>query len=373
MSPSFLIRQKGSAVLITMLSLLMLASLVILSTLKSVKAQTKVVQNQKYVDQAFQASEAGLEVGFAYLKENYQTVLNDTYENDGAGNGYIDLVVSSTLNDVDNDEETTYDIEFTNPTQNDFSVIQITSKGSSDSGNVGVNISQQVARTLFSSVTPPASLTTLGSVTLSGNVTLENTDNDVNILSGGVVVLSGSASTQASGSISSDKKLLGADVLSNQLDYTTLSKDEFFYKLFGASKSNVEARADYDFVFDSDSALDSLLSDPKYQGKSIWINQTSGTAKLSGNTTIGSAEKPVFIVINGDFKANGTTEIYGVLYITQDWLNKGGGNLTIHGAVIVEGSISATGAPNIIYESDTIRKSMNIATFSKIPGSWHDF
>lgn len=289
MHPSQSKHSTGAAVLIIMLTILMLASLLMLSAIKSVKTQTRVVQNQKYVDQAYQASEAGLEAGYAYLKENHQTILKDTYENKGAGDGYIDFILSSELNDVANDD-TSYDVEITNPNNNDFSIIEITSKGSADSDNIGVNISEQIAHTLFSSITPPASLVTLGSVSLNGNASLLNTSNDINIISGCSVTLSGSASTQASANISSDRNELDTEVQKNNNDYSSFSNDEFFLKLFGANKSNVQSRADYVYHFD----LSSLLSDNSYHDKSIWINETSGTASLIGNSTIGRAEKPVF-------------------------------------------------------------------------------
>lgn len=364
---------KGASILITMMVLLLLSSLIVCNSVLSVKNNSTMVRNQIYNTQAFEASEAGIEYGYAYLKENYLSIIQDKIENNGQGNGYIDTHIYSLLKAINNDNHTFYDIEYTNEKINDYSTLEIKSTGSADNGLIKRKISIKIARTPFSKITPNASLITLGNVQLGGNTYIENYETSINIVSGGSVNLSGSASTQALQNISSDKKSIDNDIKEKSSLYSTLSKDEFFYTQFNFPKSFVENSADTVFNFENNENISSYLTTLTNKRQSIWINQHSGTASLTGNITIGSSENPVFLVINGDFKASGNTEFYGILYITQDWINSGGGNLKIHGSVIVEGDMKSTGTPNINYDKDIINKTLSIASFNKIPGSWHDY
>ena len=59
---------KGASILITMMVLLLLSSLIVCNSVLSVKNNSTMVRNQIYNTQAFEASEAGIEYGYAYLK-----------------------------------------------------------------------------------------------------------------------------------------------------------------------------------------------------------------------------------------------------------------------------------------------------------------
>lgn len=366
-------KPSGAAVMLTMLSLLFLSSLVVVSTVSTIKSNSIVAKNQINNEQAFEAAQAGLEYGTAYLKKNYRDILQDKQENNGMGDGFIDAYLSSLLNAFNNSNNTSYDVNYSNVEANNYDIIEITSKGSSDNKEINLVMYEKIAKIPFSSKTPDASLISLGNINLGGNASIENTVNDKTISSGGSINFSGSASTKASNNISSNKNNANIDINENNPQYASLSKNEFFYKFFGTNKTQAQANANTTFTYTSNKNIGDILNSDIYNGTSVWINQTSGVASLSGNSTIGSASSPIFLVINGDFKANGNAELYGIIYITKDWNNSGGGNLTVHGAIIVEGDMSGTGTPNIKYDLDLINKTMSTASFTKVPGSWHDF
>ncbi len=363
----------GAAVMITMFALLMLSSLLVISTIQTVKSETVIVRNQLYNEQAFEAGEAGLEYAYAHLKDNYQEILLDESENSGAGDGFIDAYTTALLNNFDNGHNTQYDISYANSIANNYNIISITSKGSSDQGNTSRFVYEQAAKVPFSTITPAASLITLGSVTLSGNLLIQNLVNDKTLWSGGNISFSGSASTLASNGNGSDRTFSADDISANDPQLTAQSKSNFFKSMLGSDKITTKAHVDLLYNYTTNQNLSSILASDNSNGKSIWISQTSGIASLSGNATIGNSQKPIFLVIDGQFKANGNTEFYGIIYITQDWHNNGGGNLHVHGAVIVEGELSSRGTPSIDYDQEVIDKTMNIAKLTKIPGSWHDF
>jgi len=364
---------KGAAVMITMFALLMLSSLVVFSTLKTVRSETIIARNQLHNDQAFEAGEAGLEFSYAYLKANYQEILLDESENNSTSDGFIDSYTNALLKNFDNGHNTQYDVSYNNSIANNNNIISIASKGSSDLGNVSRSIYEQAAKVHYSTITPQASLITLGNVSLSGNAMIQNLVTDKTIWSGGTIFLNGSASTKDNNGNRSSRKFYGSDLSEKDPQLLLRSKNEFFKSMFGSDKITTKAHADIIYNYIDNQNISATLASDKNNGKSIWISQTAGTAFLTGNSIVGNSQKPVFLVIDGQFKANGNTEFYGIIYITQDWHNSGGGNLTIHGAVIVEGDFSGTGTPNIDYDQKVINKAMSIAKFTKIPGSWHDF
>lgn len=364
---------QGAAVLLTMAALLFVCSLVVLTGAKSIKANTMVVRNQLHEDQAFEAAEAGIEYGLVHLKENRSAILVDDDENGGSGDGYIDAYATALTQNVDNGNGTNYSIVYSNPTANDFDITLLTVTGTSDGGNVTKIINQQAIRIPYLQILPPAGLISHDDISLGGNVTVTNTTTGTTIWSGGRVQLSGSASTDGGNGVSSDRRTTDSDIVQNDRQLSSLTGDEFFQAMLGTDKATAEANADIILNYSSSQNLSSVLDPDSNNGKAIWVNQTGGTARFSGNATIGTQDEPVVLIINGDFKANGTTDIWGVVYITQDWHNTGGGTLTIHGAVIVEGAFSGTGTPNVIYDALTLQNTREIAEFARIPGSWRDF
>jgi Tfp pilus assembly protein PilX len=328
--------------MLTMFSLLFLGSLVVLSTAKTIKANSTVVRNQIFEDQAFEAAEAGGEFGLVHLKDNRSTILVDT-----DSDGYIDSYAPAATTNVNNGNGTTYTITYSNPTANNFDITQISVVGTTDGGSVTKNITQLAIRIPYLKISPPAGFITKDGVTLGGNVHIENTVTGTTIWSGGGVSLSGSADTNGGGGVTSDRRNINTDIAQNDAQLSGLTNNEFFESFIGSDKATAESSADIVLTYNGNQNLSAILDPDENNGKIIWVNQDSGTARFSGNATIGSPEEPVILIIDGDFKANGTTDIYGLVYVTQDWHNSGGGNLTIHGAVIVEGAFSGTGTPNI--------------------------
>lgn len=364
-------KPNGAAILISMLSLLLICSLAVVSGAKSVKSNNVIVKNQIFGDQAFEASEAGVEFGLVHLKSNSSTILTDS-----DSDGFIDAYAPSTTTNVDNGNNTAYTITYSNPTASSFDLTQLSINGTSDATNTSKTINQLAIRIPFMENTPPAGFITHSGVSLGGNVTIVNITNTATgntIWSGGPVSLTGSADTTCGVGCGSDRNNTNSDITENDSQLSTLTGDEFFLNFFGVNKATAEANADITLNYTSDQNLSSVLDPDSNDGKSIWINQNGGTASLSGNSTIGSQDNPVILIIDGNFIANGNTDIYGVVYVTQDWNNTGGGTLTIHGAVIVEGAYNGNGTPNVIYDSLTLNNTNNIAEFAKVPGSWHDF
>lgn len=361
-------KARGAAVMITLFALLFICSLTVLTGARTIKANTTVVRNQLFEDQAFEASEAGVEFGLVHLKDNRTTILKDS-----DSDGFIDTYAPATTTNVNNGNNTTYTITYSNPTASNFDITQLSVNGTSDSGSTNKTLTQLAIRIPFMENAPPAGFITHTGVSLGGNVNVENTETGTTIWTGGAVSLTGAATTTCGVGCGSDRNNMNSDVVQGDNQLSSLSGDEFFQNFFGVDKATAEASADLVLNYNANQNISAVLDPNSNDGKAIWVNQDAGEAFLSGNATIGSQAEPVILIIDGDFKANGTTDIYGVVYVTQDWNNTGGGTLNVHGAVIVEGAYSGNGTPNVIFDSLAINNARNIAEFAKVPGSWRDF
>ena len=358
-------KQSGVATFFIVMILAMVASIVAISSVDSQLSKQMIASNTLRENQAFEAAEAGLEYGIAHLKDNHLTILVDA-----DNNGEIEAYSNAQTMNVPQANGTSYSITYTNPFPFNFELIEVSSTGVSSDGQISQTVSQQVRKVNYLQAVPPAGFIAKGDVAMGGNMTITNTETGKTILSGGSVSLSGSAETNG-GSISSDKKNINSDVTQNDSSIASLSGDAFFMTYFSMSKSQVKENADVVYTNSSNTNYSSLLNG--VTNKVIWIDQsTGGTARLSGNATIGSISAPVILIIDGDFKANGSTTIYGAVYVTPDWHNSGGGNLEINGSVITEGQFSGTGTPDVTFSSSILNNTYGFAEFFKVPGTWHD-
>lgn len=220
---------------------------------------------------------------------------------------------------------------------------------------------------------PQASLTTYGDVTLQGNPTITNTITENTIWSGGSVRLVGSATTECGDDcLGSNKNKINSDISDDDRQLSSLTNEQFFENSWGMDKATMQSSADKNIT--SITNLSKELDKDEYLGKTIWVKQTGDKILSLTGGTIGSAEKPVILVIDGDFKVAGNTTIYGIVYVTQDW-TAANGTFKVNGAVVVEGKFEGNGTPDVIYDPlifENIQKN-NTGYVAKIPGGWRDF
>jgi len=142
-----------------------------------------------------------------------------------------------------------------------------------------------------------------------------------------------------------------------------------------------EPRANYQAVKDTFAPqviTDCTTLGPDSSG-SIWVDGSVDTCKIAANTSVGSPEKPVFLVSGANlFSLSGGAKIYGVLFITDVDGRKGEfeatGTNTVYGAVIVDGPLGKfSGTYQIVYNDDLIDRATKTGSLGKIYGGWTDF
>lgn len=323
----------GAATLIMALVLITLTTLIIVFAGKYGTLFSKSVANQTRNSQAFNAAQAGLQFGIAYLSTNSATITGSPVS------GYINYGSSNaSLTNVSLANGSRFSVVYTNPTANNFMLLRITSTGTSDDGTSTRTVSQ-LAYAGVSSLND--AITTRGNVVTSGNV---------NVSGGGGIHAGGNVTQSGTNNISS--------ITANDSALSSLSGAALFSNIFGVSKATMQSQST---VFASTSGLNwSGLT-----GKN-WINTT---VVSSGNITVGSPSNPVLLVINGSLISSGSVTVYGVVYVAGSVTMSGNNNF--NGGLIAEGAITMSGTVGA-YNSSMISP-YTLRTYAKVPGSWKDF
>lgn len=360
-------KQKGVATLIFAAVLMITATLIVMLTADQMRVQEKIVTNQERAQEAFQAAEAGLDYAVVYLNQNRTAILAN---NSG---GYLTSYSNANTTNVVLANNSKYSFTYANPVANNYSLITITSIGTSSDGSVSRTVKQNVYFNSYLQNPPTTSLITKGLLSMSGSAQITNTTNNQTILAGGAVTLSGSSSTVVNGTGSSPGNIR-SDIQANNTTLANESQDNFFATLFGATPTIIENNVNTLYTANTDSNYSASLNG--VTGSSIWIEQTSGATTINGNTTIGSTAAPVLLIIDGNLNLKGNLTFYGFIFVLGTTTTDVLGNVTIYGGIAAGGNANITGSTNIIYNSSvlsTLKNENSMSYFAKVPGSWSDF
>ena|SRR3990167_3342487 len=358
----------GAVTLIMTLILMLLSSMIIIFAANYGNLQSKSTANLQRHRQAFEAAQAGLEYGINYLQQNSSTILaNPT-------NGYIVPYANSNITNVTLANNSTFTITYSNPVANNYDLIRISSAGTSDDGTASDTVSQLVEFGSLLLNIPSIPLTVQSIVSMDDHSEVINIYNNFTITSGSTVTLDKKAVTILESGVSSRKKKLKSDVTVNDPTLAGTSSNDLFTSYFGLPESIVQSSASKYYSNSSDTDYSSLLNGE--EGSSIWIDQTSGTATISGTTTIGTSSNPVILVIKGNPTFKDNTTIYGFIYIDNPLIAQLQGNFLLVGGIVATGGINIIDSAHVMYSPFVLQNLQNLNTmkyFAKIPGSWKDF
>lgn len=332
-------KQTGAGLLIITVILLLVILLSMIYATRHSIFQAKSTSNQYSNNQAYEAAQAGLEFGLVYLSQNPNTIIAS------ATGGYINYGSGDTnLTNVTLANNSRYSVVYTNPTQNNFNIITITSTGTNADGTSTKTLREQVSR----------SSSSLASANIRGSVTV----------SGGGGNITGATAIHSGGSADPAAVSGGGTINANDSTLASMSNDEFFMSVFGVNKATKQAQSTY-YASGGSVPWGSLSG-------SVWIN---GDTSMAGNTTDGTVANPVIVIINGNFTATGTAVINGAVYATGN-IDLGGTN-NVNGIVFSEGNIHFGGTSNLNFNTSIVNNLLNngfiTTSFAKIPGSWKDY
>jgi Tfp pilus assembly protein PilX len=104
-----------------------------------------------------------------------------------------------------------------------------------------------------------------------------------------------------------------------------------------------------------------------------WV---SGDCDIKSNSTIGSVNAPVFLVVSGEVTMHG--DMFGVLFVTdvEDAGAEftGNGHGTIYGAAVMDAEMEHfNGTFQIVYLDNVINQAIDTGAFGAVQGGWTDF
>lgn len=395
--------QRGLGTLLTAVVLLVVSMIFLTAISRSIVMEQRMAANEIRAKQAFEAAEDGLDRAMVHLLGNgsVETTLTGT---SGAGRysvafcNPVDPPVEGTQVCPDtaggtpacnaltsaglNPNGTSEQIYFNSPL--------VVACGWSDDGLGKRGIRQSVGTAGGGTTQLPTNpLLTKGAVNVGGSANVVNYFNNLTIWSGQSLTSVGNsgktfvrnpnvappaANTTPPGEPSScttsadyvcvtDKNTTGPDVIDNDPTLANLSNSELFRNIFGTTMADYQANlAQIDIPSASASSLENVV------GKAIMV---TGNTTLP-NGTIGSRNRPVKLVINGDLNLQGGPTVFGLVYVTGQV--SGGGNLRVNGVMVTEQAVSPTGSIDIIYDPFiTNLVETNTGRAGWIPGSWRDW
>jgi Tfp pilus assembly protein PilX len=357
---------EGVTTIVMTVLLLVTGTLIVLFAANFTLMQTKVSANQYRNQMAYEAAQAGLEFGINYLEQNSTAIMASK------SGGFIQPYSDANTLNVSLTNGSKYTIGYTNPIASNYTLITITSTGVSDDGTATRVVSQQVQQGSFLFAPGKNSMLTKGSLVMSGNTTVTNTTYNSTIETGGSTTASGNFKTVTAGGTSSTSSHFGSDIQQNVTALANTSNADLFADYFGMSTTQFQASAGQTFTNNSNysSALNGIT------GTTVWINQTSGTAAFSGNTTVGTASSPVIMVVNGNLSISGNFTLNGFMFVigaataTTDI----SGNVTITGGLVTTDNLNFSGNGSMTYSPSVLSATQAATSYwAKVPGSWRDF
>lgn len=323
----------GAATLVITVILILVALLAMMYATKFSTSQQRTAANQYGATQALEAAQAGLDFGVQYLSANSAAVIAT------ASSGSINYGPSNaSLTNVTLSNNSKYSVVYTNPTANNYVLMQVTSTGTNADGTATRTVRELVyagTSSLQYALSTQQNLITAGNANVSGTYGADI---------GGTYTQAGSSSIST--------------IQQNDSTLSSMSNDDLVQTIFGVTPAQLQASSSY--YSNPFSVNYSALS-----GK-VWIN---GSVSLAGNTTIGTVASPVLLYIDGNLSIAGRVAINGLVFTTGSITTTG--NTDVNGGLVAQGNIIMTGSSNVT--SSSIINQFTANTFSRVPGSWRDF
>jgi len=422
-SPNSIIKQKGAVVLLVSIVLLLGVTLITLFAARVGVMDQRISANELRHKEAFSSAESGLEQAAAYLDAN--PVLHDG----DAASGWATCTGSTSIFPCDQTNaemvlatvvtgiSITSSVSNITPFSDSYliktadNIIAIGQGASKDSTGAAV---AQVAFAKISLLQPgevPPLMVPSG--TLSGNFNIvpnpngggpgvpisvwakdtldtsganwKTCDHDQFRDAGDVCMdtkgdgVSGdswsscSCSTELSnsGSVNSDIVMYpAADFPDSPFVY--LFGDDTSGDTLASLKPEIKARAEAtDSVLDDCTSLNSSFNN-LVDSALVWI---TGDCLIGSNVQIGSRDKPIILVVEGELRVNAGAEVWGILMGLDDFVLNGGP--VIHGSAISEIPSDLTnGTYSQVYDEsvfDNLRDNTLNTKIAKVKYSWRDF
>ncbi|MBX3618787.1 MAG: hypothetical protein KF891_02170 [Rhizobacter sp.] len=246
--------------------------------------------------------------------------------------------------------------------------LQVTANGHSIDDGPTTRLQMRVGLLPGLDTVPAAALTVKGTASFdSGLLVVRHTDPS----SGGLTVQAGGAiEGPALSLVSTPGTPPGASALSGDIALAGLSPASLHASLFRMDRSSWRAQPSVR-ALDCASACDATLAEAvERQGHRLLV--LDGGLRLDAATRVGTAERPVLLVVDGPVELHARTVIHGLVYTRHShWADDAGA--TVEGAVVAENDLQAQGYTQIRHDAAVLRLlQQHTGTYAPVAGSWRD-
>ena len=405
--------QRGVATIFVTVVLMLAVGLIALYTNSSAVMEQRLSANEIRAKQALAAANAGVDHALAYLRNggadltNASPITANSLTSSGGTQSYYKVAFrKSTEIPAVSCPSTRGGAFLSDTTITDLTKVAAVACGWSDDDSSVQRVVQLMTATPSTGGSISTPVITKGTTNLlTGGASAFNYFNDLTVWSGGsllgqsntgktftrnvvsdpVVNASrdyrdtgnspGCNSPPAGYSCSTQGSTLGHDTVGGDTNLSSLSADAFFEKFMGASPTNYRENT-ATWIVDLSGALatknsTSIGSIDNMMNNTIWVEASGATPVSLPAGPIGTPERPVVLVINGNLDLGANTVINGLVFVTGDI--SGNGSPTIYGALVSAGTANVTGNPKVIYDPKVLGSAVNLGKAAKLQGSWRDW
>ena len=226
--------------------------------------------------------------------------------------------------------------------------------------------------------TPVAALTTGGSVVLDG-WQLANADHATHGLlidAGGAITLGGTPpllSTLPGSPV--ENALIEGDEALARLAAADASGSAFFAALFGGTPAQFAAApATRRIAGCTAVSCGTALRTAYAEGDTSFFVDGDLQLDAAGwpGAAVGSADRPLLLVVGGALRFNGSFPAHGLIYAADSSFDPGGA-IDLHGALVARGGLSGSSNGRVSYSPAVLQRLRSAAgPWVRVPGSWRD-
>lgn len=167
---------------------------------------------------------------------------------------------------------------------------------------------------------------------------------------------------------------LANSLVGNDTALAGLDADRLFVSIFGLSKPAWRSQPAVRQVgcagecgAELAAAVGGEVIDPM-----VWID---GDASIDGPVTLGRADRPVLIVVDGPLALRGAVTVHGLVYARSvTWNDDAGGAGWLRGALVTESDYEGNAAPDLHRDAAVLAAlQRRTGSFVRVAGSWRDF
>ncbi|WP_115717419.1 pilus assembly PilX N-terminal domain-containing protein [Gallaecimonas mangrovi] len=370
-------KAKGFVTLTVTLIIMVMAIGVAVFTARNKVNENRILLNEVRYEQAFEASESGIEYAMAQVRKNAQQgALAFTLNSSAISAAQTTFTLTSIEDAVD--FTSTYGESVTYPVANLVAV------GTSQDGSTTQTHRQTLVVTPVVSVGPTSPLTVGGTMTIGGSFSVAANPNGsgrgvpISVWMSDPVDLSGSVKTcgqqewsngDCTSATYSSKDSRGIDIVDNDANFP----DDLFAYIFGISSDNwQDIKSDASYLLDDCSSL---------TGSESGLIVVQGECDLKVNLGT-QAEPALLLVVDGDLTLNANNSFYGVIFSfhTDPAVSttfKSNGTAEMNGALIANHDVSITsGTFGVRFDELALANVKAGSSFQRVwrlPGSWRDW